>query len=129
MTVIIALVFLGSAAIGRPLIYELARAGLVRKKSTSELEAFEAHKTNKYFKRTMMIMTLVWGFGLLADAIVAIVLVYQLSIRKYLIVSPVLGYGTSGGLALWTFWYVKRQRRRGEARRAAEAAAAQTGIV
>jgi hypothetical protein len=129
VTVIIALVFLGSAAIGRPLIYELARAGMVRKKSTTELEAFEAHKTNKYFKRTMMVMTLVWGFGLLADAIVSIVLVYQISIREYLIVSPLLGYGTSGGLALWTFWYVKRQRRKGEARRAAEAAAAQTGIV
>ena len=40
VTVLIGLVFLGSAAIGKPLIYQLARAGLARR-SSSELAEFE----------------------------------------------------------------------------------------
>ena len=70
----------------------------------------------------MMIMTLAWGFGLLTDAAVCGLLVFTLSIRQYLIVGPVIGYATTGGLGLWTFWYAKRRRRMGAVRRAAEAA-------
>lgn len=125
VTVIIGLVFLGSAMIGRPLIYQLARARMVRE-SSDELEEFEALRSNKYFRRTMMVLTLVWGVGLLADAAVSIALVYALPIKTYLAVNPVVGYGTMGALSLWTFLYVKRQRRKGEARRAAEALAADT---
>jgi hypothetical protein len=60
-------------------------------------------------------MTLVWGFGLLVQTMVACLLVFRISISHYLLVSPILGYGTMGGLALWTFWYVKRMKRRGAA--------------
>jgi len=122
VTVIIAFLFLGSAAIGRPLIYELARATMMRK-SSAELEQFEGLRDNKYFRRTMNIMTLVWGFGLLADAVASVALIYAISIRQYLIVSPIIGYFTLGGLWLWTFWYARLQRRKGAARRAAEAKA------
>jgi hypothetical protein len=34
-------------------------------------------------------------------------------------VSPIIGYGTMGGLALWNFLYVKRIKRRGAAAAAA----------
>jgi hypothetical protein len=120
VTVIIAFVFLGSAAIGRPLIYELARATMMRK-SSAELEEFEGLRNNRYFRRTMKIMTLVWGFGLLADAVASAALIYAVSIRQYLIIGPIIGYTTLGGLWLWTFWYARLQRRKGAARRAAEA--------
>ncbi len=123
VTVIIGCVFLGSAVIGRPLIYQLARASMIRK-SSSELQQFESLNTNRYFRRTMTIMTLVWGFGLLADAAVSVALIYTISIRDYLIAGPIVGYGTMGALSLWTFFYARRQRRKGKARRAAEAAAA-----
>jgi FtsH-binding integral membrane protein len=68
----------------------------------------------------MNLMTVVWGLGLIAQTALACVLVFTLSIRNYLIVSPILGYGAMGALALWTFWYGKRARRIGDARRAAE---------
>jgi hypothetical protein len=45
VTALIGLFFLGSAAIGRPLIYQLARASLARRKP-SELAAFEALRDN-----------------------------------------------------------------------------------
>ena len=120
VTVIFSFIFLGSAAIGRPIIYELARAGMKRSNQTEELERFEKLRENTMFKRSMMLMTLVWGFGLLADALVSIALVYTVPVKEYLIASPIIGYATTGSLALWTFWYARRRRREGEAARAAQ---------
>jgi intracellular septation protein A len=125
VTALIGLVFLGSAAIGKPLIYYLAKARLSRQ-SADEAQSFEALRDNRFFRRTMLVMTLVWGFGLAAEAAVAGALVFTLSIRDYLLVSPVVGYTTAGALTLWTFWYARGQRRKGEARRAAEAAQMKT---
>jgi len=118
VTVIIGLVFLGSALIGKPLIYQLVRAQMVRN-SSGELEEFEALRSNKYFRRTMMVLTVVWGLGLLVDAAISIALVYTLSIKTYLAVNPFVSYGFMGGLSLWTFLYVRLQRQKGAARRAA----------
>jgi hypothetical protein len=114
VTGLIGLVFLGSAAIGRPLIYQLARAGKLRK-SQAEAEQFEALRDKQHFRRGMTVMTLVWGFGLLVQTAVACLLVFSMSIPHYLVVSPIIGYGMMGGLTLWTFWYVKRMKRRGAA--------------
>lgn len=122
VSVAIGLVFLGSAAVDRPLIYQLARAGMLRK-SESELASFEALRDNKYFRRTMTIMTVVWGFGLVAAAAVSCAILFVVSIGEYLLVSPIINYGAMGALGLWTFWYGNRQRRLGDARRAAEARA------
>ena len=122
VTGLIGLVFLGSALIGKPLIYELARASM-RRKSEDEAQQFEGLQVHAGFRRTMTVMTLVWGFGLLADVAVSVVLVFVLSIREYLLVNPIVGYGTMGTLSLWTFLYGQRARRRGEARRAAAALA------
>jgi len=122
VTGVIGLVFVGSALIGKPLIYELARASM-RRKSEDEAQQFEALQVHAGFRRTMMVMTLVWGVGLLADVAVGVVLVFVLSIREYLLVNPILSYGTMGGLSLWSFVYGRRAKRRGEARRAAAAGA------
>lgn len=121
VTVIIGAVFLGSAAIGRPLIYQLARATLTRRGDKTELTQFESFKDNAGFRRTMTLMTLVWGFGLVADATVSAALVFALPIRTYLIVNRLLGYATMGSLSLWTFLYGRKMRRRGDALRAAQA--------
>ncbi len=111
VTVLIGLVFLGSAAIGRPLIFMLARAGLARR-TPEEVAAFEAKRDLPRFRRVMTLMTLVWGFGLVGAAVLACVLVYTLSIHDYLIVSPFVGNGTMAALALWTVWYRRLAQRR-----------------
>ena len=123
VTAAIGLVFLGSAAIGRPLIYVLARATMLRR-SAAEAQELEALKDNVYFRRTMTLMTLVWGFGLVAEASLAGALVFALSVREFMIVSPIIGYSTAGVLSGWTFWYARRQRRKGAERRAAAEASA-----
>jgi hypothetical protein len=110
VTLLIALAFLGSAAIGKPLIYPLARATMARE-SEAALAHFDTHRDNHLLRHTVMVMTLVWGFGLLADFALSVVLIYSLSVADYLIVGPILGYGAMGGLALWTILY-RRYRTR-----------------
>lgn len=104
VTALIGLVFLGSAVIGRPIIYYLARAGLARN-SPDQAVAFEALRHKPDFRRAMMVLTLTWGIGLLLSTAIASVLVFSVSIRDYLIVQPFVGYGTMGVLALWTVGY------------------------
>ncbi len=123
VTGLIGLIFLGSALIRRPLIYQLARATMMRR-SQEEADEFAGLQIHAGFRQTMTVMTLVWGAGLLADFVLGVVLVMTISVHDYLIVNPILGYATMGSLSLWTYWYGQRQRRRGEARRAAAEAAA-----
>ncbi len=119
VTGLIGLVFLGSAAIGKPLIYYLARASSMRRspEQAAELEALSA---NIYFRRTMTIMTLVWGFGLVIECAIASVLVFTLTVSQFLLIGPIVGYGFVGLLMGWSFLFVRRQRRLGAARRAAD---------
>jgi intracellular septation protein A len=121
VTGLIAIVFLGSTAVGRPLIYEFTRASM-RRQSAEKAATFEKLNESPRVRRVMTIMTLAWGGVLLLQTALACVLVFALSIGTYLIVSPILGYATIGGLALWTYWYVERAKRAG-ARLAGEAAA------
>ncbi|MFB7784217.1 VC0807 family protein [Streptomyces vinaceus] len=76
------------------------------------------------FRRTMTVMTTVWGVAYLAEAAVRVGLAYLLPTDTMVVVSPVLIYGTLGLLALWTARYAKRSQAAGE-RRAAEAAEAE----
>ena len=125
VTVFIGIVFLGSAAIGRPLMYELVRAFLKRT-DDPELQRVETLRDNRFFKTGMTIMTLVWGVGLLADAAASIALVYVLPIQIYLVVNRIMGYATIGSLTFWNLWFGRRMRRKGEARLAAAQAMAQS---
>ncbi|MBV9813779.1 MAG: hypothetical protein JO326_13610 [Acetobacteraceae bacterium] len=110
VTAVIGLIFLGSAALGKPLIYQLARARL-RTRPASEANAFAAMRETPVFRRTMTILTLVWGTVLLAEAAIAVGLVFVLSVRQYWVVNPVLGYGTLGITTAWTYRYAYRRLR------------------
>jgi hypothetical protein len=111
VTGLIGLVFLGSAAIGHPLIYHLARATKQRQ-SQAEAEKLDKLRDNQNFRRAMNTLTLVWGFGLIAQTAIASLLVFKMSIADFLLASPILYYGATGCLALWTFWYARRMKRR-----------------
>jgi hypothetical protein len=117
VTLLIALAFLGSAAIGKPLIYPLARATMARK-SKALAEAFDAKRNEATVRHTVMVMTLVWGFGLLADFALSVALIFALPIATYLVVAPIIGYVAIGGMALWTFLYRRNRERYADALRA-----------
>ncbi|CAN5584741.1 hypothetical protein BH10PSE14_BH10PSE14_40540 [soil metagenome] len=108
------------------MIYELARASM-RRRSEGAAEQLAALPVHAGFRRTMTVMTLVWGLGLIADAALSAVLVFTISVRANLIVNPLIGYGTMGALGLWSFVYARRARRRGESRGVAREVAALGG--
>ncbi|HLZ74854.1 MAG TPA: VC0807 family protein [Phenylobacterium sp.] len=104
---LVGLIFLGSAAIGKPLIYQLARAA-TRRQSADKAAFIEALGEDARFRQTMMTATLVWGFGLTAICAGCCALVFSLSIKLYMLVSGPFSYGGMGLLTLWTYWYVRR---------------------
>jgi hypothetical protein len=110
----VGLAFLISAAIGKPLMYMLVIAG-AKRRSPEAASSLEALRENVGFRSAMRMMTIVWGAGMLVQTALSCVLVFALSIGVYLILSPILGYGTIGALLAWTFWYIRRRQRLGNA--------------
>jgi hypothetical protein len=108
VTGLVGLVFLGSAAIGRPLIYYLARATISRT-SAEKAAYFESLREGGAFRRAMLVMTLAWGLGLVADCAICGALTFVLSIRQFLIVGPVIDYGLLALLTGWTYWFARRR--------------------
>jgi len=119
VTGLIGLVFLGSAAVGKPVIYQLARASMMRKgpEGVAELEAV---RDNVHVRRVMTVCTLVWGVGLVAICALCCVLVFMVSIKTYLLINGPISYALAGAIIAWNVWYVARARGRGRAREAAE---------
>lgn len=119
---VVGLVFLSSAAIGKPLIYQLAHAR-IRRVAAGQVGWFEALRDDPRFRHIMMVMTLTWGIVLVVQSACCGALIFALSIKWYLVVSPIIGYSTLGAMSAWSFWYAKRRigPLRREAERAAEA--------
>ena len=107
---LVGLIFLGSAAIGKPLIYQLARAA-TRRGSADRAGAFDALCDDMAFQRTLAVATLVWGFGLVSLCALSCALVFAVSIKQYLLMSSPISYAAIGLLTLWTYWYVPRAAR------------------
>lgn len=114
VTLVIGIVFLGSVAIRRPLIYQFALAAQ-RKRGEEQAASFAQLNREAGFRRSMMVITLVWGCGLVAVFAVSVALIYSLSIPQYLIVGPIVAYAMIGLIIAWTVWYVRRAKRRGAA--------------
>jgi len=106
VSALVGLIFLGSAAIGKPLMYYLARAGARRR--ASDPAAIDAISRNPDYRRALTWMTLVWAFGLIATSAVNCALVFLLSIKQFMLVSGIISYGGIGLMTAWTFWYAPR---------------------
>ena len=108
VTGLVGLAFLGSAAVGRPLIYYLARATIART-SAEKAAHFEGLRESDAFRRAMLAMTLAWGLGLLADCAICGALTFVLSIKQFMVVGPVIDYGLLALLTGWTYWFARRR--------------------
>ena len=106
---LIGLLFLSSIVFRRPLILPLARATILRS-DLGGVRTLDELQAKHEFRRDMMMLTAVWGVGLLAETAAACILLYCMPIQEFLIVNPVVGYGAMGGLVLWSLWSVKRWR-------------------
>ena len=119
---LVGLTFLGSAAIGRPLIYYLAQAG-ARRRGAIAAAVVASLKSDVGFRRATLLTTLGWGVGLTALCAANTVLVFTVSIKLFLLVSGPIGYGTLGLLTAWTYWYLPREVREAMIRASVSAAA------
>jgi len=112
ITGLIGIVFVGSALIGRPLMYVLASASLKRQSAEDSAE-FETFKDDPAFHRMMTVMTIVWGAGFIIETAIRSVLVFSLPVGRFLIIGPIVGYGMIGLLMIWTFLYGRAAEKRG----------------
>ena len=107
VTGLVGLIFLGSAAIGRPIILLLAVAG-ARRESEEAANKIASRQDDPALRRVMTLATLVWGAGLIATCAICCLLVMVLTIPQFLLVNGPVNYIILGGLAAWTFWYMRR---------------------
>lgn len=75
LTGVAALIFLGSAVAGRPVVFALHRR-MVARTPRARAEADRLWATVPPFRRTMTAMTVVWGLGLLTESVARVVIVY-----------------------------------------------------
>jgi uncharacterized membrane protein len=104
VTGLIGVVFLATLYLKRPLIYHLACATFARQnpESARRLEVFAATPRGVLFFRNL---TLFWGLGLIAQTAVLVWLAFIWPIGRFLLLSPLIGYGLLGLLVVGTLWY------------------------
>ncbi len=117
LTGLFGLVFLGSLLLARPLSFYLGRQ-FVSGGDPSRAAWFEGLWQYSSFRSTQRLIALVWGVGLLSEALIRVGLVFVLPIPAFLAISPLMSMVVTVGLIIWTMSY---GRRRGvAARREAE---------
>jgi intracellular septation protein A len=105
-TAIAGLIFLGTCVAGRPMIWHAA----VRFQPAARAELEHRWNTVPDFRHAFRMLTVVWGTGLLAEAVARVVVAYTLPVDAAAGLSQLLRFGTMGLLVLWTIATVKRRR-------------------
>ena len=112
VTGLIGVAFIISTLIGKPLMLVLAKASLQRQ-SPQDGADLASLATKPLFRRMMLVMTLVWGIGFIAETAARATLVFMLPVGRFLIIGPIVGYGTIALLIGWTFLYGMVMEKRG----------------
>jgi hypothetical protein len=105
MTILIAIVLLGSLLARRPLLFHLASAGLDadgRREAAAEWEADASSR------RMMRLLTAVWGVALLAEAGLSLVVITLLPPAAVIPVNEALFWAVFGALAYGSYRYSQR---------------------
>jgi hypothetical protein len=105
---VIGAVFVVSLLFPRPLIFYLARATVARKTEDGATRFEAAWNERPALRRSIRLMTLVWGVGLVVENLLRCWMAWRWPIERYLLISPIVGYGIYGGLTIWTVFYRKR---------------------
>jgi hypothetical protein len=108
------LIFLGSLVIGRPVMFAAGRQ-FAAHGDPARMAAWDANWQYAGFRRTLRMMTAVWGLAYVVEAFVRVGLVFALSTSAFLIVSQVMVYGVTAALIAWTMRYGRRMQQRATA--------------
>jgi intracellular septation protein A len=116
VTIVIGVYFLGSLFVGHPFLYYIMRKFVAGSEEEARAKWERAWGNSKEFRHTLRVLTLAWGVGFVAEALVRLVLVYELPVSTMVIVSPVLSVVLFVVLVIFSRLYGKRVGRafRGE---------------
>jgi hypothetical protein len=104
----IGLLFLVSAVIGRPLMFELLRGivgSMPGEKPARAREVLESNAHAPWFRRLMTSMTLVFGLFGITEMAARIALALALPTERFLLVAPVARYAIAGVVIAWIFFF------------------------
>jgi hypothetical protein len=104
VTGLLGLIFIASLFFTKPLIYHFA-IRFTASDASEKKGQFEKNWELPYFRMVLRVMTAIWGIALLGEAIIKIILVYELSISVFLAVSQLIFYGVIGVAILFTIVY------------------------
>lgn len=113
------LVMLGTCVVGKPLIFYSTRKFMSGGDPLKVQGWNHLWDTQAGFRHGQRVLTVVWGVGMLTEAVVRVVLVYLLPISVMVGLSTVLQIVTFGGLIAFSMVYGKRMQAKGAARFAA----------
>jgi hypothetical protein len=108
LTGTIGLCFLVSTVVGRPLTLAAAQ-GWGEGRSQSLVVGYH---TNPLLRRGHRVCSLAWGFGLLAEALIRIPLIYLLPVKVMVGLSTAITVTAVSLLVAFTFGYIRHVRRR-----------------
>jgi len=112
-TLVFGIVFLGSLATPRPLIFRLNRDMAADDRARAATDALWQHPAAR---NTFRVLTVVWGVGLIAEAVTRAIVAFTLPIAKAAALSPVIAAVAIAGLVAFTIIYSRAARRRAAAR-------------
>ncbi len=96
-----------SLAAPRPIMFYVSRY-FTAGRDPARIADFDRGWQRPGFRRTMRLITVVWGVTSLGEFVVRIVLVYTLPVATVLVVSPIVLGGLLLATISWTFAYGKR---------------------
>lgn len=102
------LVYLGSLLLPRPLAFYFGRQ-FVSGGDPSRAARFEGLWQYPSFRSIQRLITVVWGVGLIGEALIRVGLVFVLPISIFLVISPLMGMSVPVGLIVWTISYGRRR--------------------
>ena len=108
---LLGLLLLGSCLAGHPLMYALMRR-LNAEDHDKLAEWDRLWQVRPEFRRVFTMITLVWGAGALAEALIRLPLIYSVPLDVMTGLSTVLQLGTIAALMAWTLLYRKRRAQR-----------------
>jgi hypothetical protein len=110
VTSVVGLVFAASVVFRRPLLYYLARQ-MSTGGDAAQVAAWDRRWDDRPgFRRSMRVLSLFWGLGLVIEMVVRTIMVFEMEVSSFLLISPFVQYGLTGLMALWTVFYAKRRR-------------------
>ncbi len=104
--------FIGSCLVKKPMSFAIAKR-LAGKDEASQAGLDAGWAESAEFRRSFYVMSLVWGFGLLAETIVRILNIYVFipNIDVVVAVNAAVHGGSVALMAAWNIWSIRRSRR------------------